>query len=184
MPSNVSGILNPTNSIVDDIDLDTILAEYVKIASGLPDGMVRPTYQPVTPKMPEFGVDWAAVGVKSEVNDADPAITHYPDGDGYSELMRTELIEVSASFYGTNAKQLCSKLRDSFHIGQNHWWFNQYSMTLRDCGNIVPSHDFHNNQWHKRYDLTFRLNRCIIRRYEILNLLSATVDFNGEEINA
>lgn len=175
--SSTGGYLAPAVATppAEDEALDNLLQELVAGVSGLTGNLVRPRWQPTVPKQPESTVNWCALGITVQNNDAGPAIQHDPAGDGQDEYQRHQDIELLCTFYGPAAKGYAQRLADGLAIPQNREQLGINDMAFVSAGEIRAAPDFINQQWVRRYDLTVQLRRKITRTYAVLNLLSAQV---------
>lgn len=181
--SATGGYLTPAAATPpeEDLELDRLLVEMVRGISGLPDGMVRPRWQPTTPKQPANpDENWCAVGITAQTPDASPAITHDPAGDGRDVYWRHQDIELLCTFYGSQAKMRAQALADGVGIPQNREALGRHEMTVVGTGPIRPVPDLVNNVWVRRYDLVVFLRRKISRSYSVLNLLRAATTTRTE----
>lgn len=187
--SATGGYLAPAVSTppTEDRDLDRQIQQLVVGITGLNGTLVRPRWQPQNqlPKLPEATVNWCAIGVVSITPDANAAIVHRsPAGsDGYDEMQRHEIIEILCSFYGPAGQGYAALLRDGLSIAQNREALFLENMGLYDTGQIVTAPDLMNQQWIRRYDLTVRLRRQVVRTYPVENLLSAVGTIHTESLN-
>jgi hypothetical protein len=53
-------------------------------------------------------------------------------------------------------------------------------MGVVDAGSIVPAPELVNQQWIRRFDLSMRIRRRIVRTYQVLSVLSAQASANSE----
>lgn len=181
--SSTGGYLLPTNSVIDDAELDDIFLELIVGLTGLDADLVRPRWQPVTPKMPELDINWCAIGVKDDQQDDNPSIDHQPDFNedlGRDELSRQETIRVLASFYGPNAKGYAKIARDGLYIAQNRETLHNQGVVFVSCGNIVAVPFLRNEQWIRGYDMEIKFRRTVTRNYDIYNLLTADITIYNE----
>jgi hypothetical protein len=175
--SSTGGVLLPSSPAPQsDADLDAIIQSMVVSLTGLQGSLVRPRWQPVTPKMPEVNVNWCAIGVTGILPDANSAIIHNSDGLGSDTLYRHELISVLASFYGPAAQHYASQCRDGLWLPQNNSMLRQYNMGFIDAGPIRVVPELINHQWRRRYDFSITLRRQVVRTYSVLNLDSANIE--------
>ena len=156
-----------------DVDLDAVFQKAIVGITGLEGKYVRPRWQPSPPKQPAADVNWCAIGVTQQVQDANAYIDHIGFGEGYDNLIRHEEIELMCTFYGTRAQRYASIARDGFNILQNIEELKKSNIVFVDAGDIRAVPELFNQQWIRRYDLTFRFRRQITRSYDTLNLLSA-----------
>lgn len=182
--SATGGPLSPAvvSPPIEDDELDNLLQVLVVGVTGLPGLMVRPRWQPTVPKQPEPGMDWCALGITVQTNDAGPAFQHDPSGDGSDIYIRHQDIEVLCSFYGPGAKGNAQRLADGMAIPQNSDQLGAYDAKFVSVSEIRAAPDFVNQQWVRRYDMTLNLRRKITRAYPVLNLLSATVQHTTDSV--
>ncbi|SCB10282.1 phage neck terminator protein [Cupriavidus alkaliphilus] len=181
--SATGGYLAPTAPVPPEDDaLDNLLQELVAGVTGLPGNLVRPRWQPTVPKQPEPSVNWCALGIPEQENDAGPAIQHDPAGEGHDEYQRHQDIRLLCTFYGPAAKGYAQRLADGLSIPQNREQLRLNDMAFVSVGEIRAAPDFVNQQWVRRYDLTVLLRRKITRTYPVLNLLSAQVSTETDSV--
>ena len=143
--------------------------------TGLPGELVRPRWQPTTPKQPEPHVDWCGMGVTEQANDAGPAIQHDPAGDGRDHYERHQALQVLCSFYGPNAKRYAQMLGDGLAMPQNQEPLNPYAIRFIEAGPLRGTSELVNQQWVRRFDVALSFRRKIARTYPVLNLREAAV---------
>jgi hypothetical protein len=184
--SSVAGYLQPVGiAPPEDAALDAIFQQMIVGLTGMPGNMVRPRWQTTVPKQPEPNVNWCAVGVMDIEPDPNP-YEHLND-DGSESFIRHEILPVLCSFYGPSAMSNAAQARDGIYVSQNNAMLDQHEMGLVEASRIIPAPELLNQQWVRRYDLTIRIRRRIVRTYQILSVLSAqaTVDSDPrtEQIN-
>ncbi len=70
--------------------------------------------------MPDFGIDWAAIGPGRRKRDAFAAIVHGGSGDAStSTVIRNREMEIQCSFYGPNAEANSELLAMGLEVPQN-----------------------------------------------------------------
>ncbi|MCA7083392.1 hypothetical protein K7G19_07235 [Cupriavidus sp. DB3] len=182
--SSTGGYLAPVAASppLEDDALDDLLQEMVAGITGLPPTMVRPRWQPTVPKQPEPSVNWCALGITTQENDASPAIQHDPTGDGSDVYQRHQDIELLCTFYGPAAKGYAQRLLDGLAIPQNSEQLGLNDMKFVSVGTIRAAPDLVNQQRIRRYDVTVALRRKITRTYPVLNLLSAQVKTETDSV--
>lgn len=184
MSNNTSterGWLTPTSSdTVYDEELDRLLSQWVRNVSGLPEGMVRPRWQKDQPALLPVDTHWCAFGIIGWPIDNSPAFTHQTDGG--AQLWRHETFECMASFYGPAGMKFASQFRDGISIAQNNAELNTLDLSLGDYSGLTPFPELLNQQWVRRYDMTVRLRRKVIREYGIKSLVDAPVIYFGEKL--
>jgi hypothetical protein len=175
--SSIAGYLQPTGAAPpEDAGLDSIFQKLIIGLTGLPGNMVRPRWQSTVPKQPEPATNWCAVGVTGIEHDANSYEQLNPAGN--ETFIRHEIISVLCSFYGANALNFASQARDGMYVQQNNSTLDQFEMGLVEVGSIVTAPALINQQWVRRFDLSMRIRRRVVRTYPILTILSAqaTVD--------
>ncbi|SAL25758.1 phage neck terminator protein [Caballeronia telluris] len=182
--SSTGGYLQPVvaSPPIEDAALDAIFQQMIVGLTGIPGAMVRPRWQPVTPKMPEPNQNWCAIGVTEIEQDARPAFVHVPDTDGTDKLYRHEILTLLASFYGPSAMQYAAQARDGIYVEQNHGMLTLNSMGLVDVGKMTAAPELINQQWLRRFDLSFRVRRQVVRTYSVLNVLSSDSTLNTDTV--
>lgn len=181
--SSTGGYLSPAAATPpeEDLELDRLLSQMVRGISGLPEGAVRPRWQPTTPKQPPSpDENWCAIGISDQTPDASPAILHDPAGDGRDIYWRHQDIELLCTFYGAQAKMRAQALADGVGIPQNREALGLREMAVIGTGPIRAVPELVNNVWVRRYDLIIFLRRKISRTYSVLNLLSAETTTHTE----
>jgi hypothetical protein len=172
--SSTAGYLQPVGtSPPEDADLDAIFQKLIVGITGLPGNMVRPRWQPTLPKQPEPATNWCAIGVTDIEHDANSYEQHNPAGDGSDTFIRHEILSVLCSFYGVNALNYAAQARDGMYVAQNNSTLDQFEMGLVEVGSIRTAPELINQQWVRRFDLSMRIRRRIVRTYPILTILSA-----------
>jgi len=174
--SATGGYLAPVGAVpADDLDLDVLLQGAVAGITGLPGEMVRPRWQPVTPRQPEPNENWCAIGIASEQPENTPSIEHDP-GSGTSTLKRHPVFEVLASFYGPAAGRYAATLRDGLYIPQNREPLRAAGVAVVSIGDAISAPDLVNQQWVRRRDVRITLRRVTVRTYPgTLTISSAEV---------
>lgn len=177
--STSAGYLTPTSTGPDyDEALERELSRWVRAVSGLPAGMVKPRWMPEQSAQPPSTADWCAFGITDIDRDASPAFVQ--QGDDSSELWRHEVIECLASFYGPGGQRIATQFSDGVSVNQNNETLNASNLSLYDISRLTPAPELINSQWVRRYDLTVRLRRKVIREYGIKSLAEAPVTFFGD----
>ncbi|WP_343724936.1 phage neck terminator protein [Herbaspirillum huttiense] len=179
--SSTGGYLTPVGAQpLDDAALDLVLQGYVVGVTGMQGAMVRPRWQPTVPKQPPADTNWCAIGVQDTDREAVASIQHNPAGDGSDTLRRNEVLTILASFYGPGAKGLATLFADGIQIAQNQEAIAAQGLQFMDSEQILTAPELVNEQWIRRYDLSFRLRRQVVRTYAVLNVESAQVTVKEE----
>lgn len=175
--SATGGYLLPVDTAlpIDDEQLEAVFQSLVVGLTAIPGALVRPRWQPVTPIQPEPSVNWCALGVTVQDNDAGPAITHSAAGQGSDTYQRHQRIEVLCTFYGPRGKHYAQLLADGLAMPQNQEPLTPFGIRFIDAGPVRTVSTFVNQGAIRRYDVTLTFRRKITRSYPVLNLLSATV---------
>lgn len=177
--STQAGYLTPIAPGPDyDEELERALNRWVLGITGLPAGNVRPRWTPTQPPLMPADVDWCAVGISGFGGDANPAFANQTDES--TELWRHEVTECLASFYGPHSQRLVTIFRDGLALTQNNDELKAIGLSLGSIGDVIPFPELINNQWVRRYDITVRLRRKVVREYGIKSIAEAPVQFFGE----
>jgi hypothetical protein len=177
--SSTGGYLQPTGTPPpEDAVLDAIFQQMIVGLTGLPGNMVRPRWQPTVPKQPEPNVNWCAVGMMDIEPDANPY--EQQNADGSYSFIRHEILPVLCSFYGPTAMSYAAQARDGIYVSQNNAMLDQHEMGLVEASRITPAPALINQQWVRRFDLTIRIRRRVVRTYQILTVLSAQATAKSE----
>lgn len=180
--SSAAGFLPPLNTEVEDDALMNLLQEMVVGITGVQGNLVFPRWQPEPPPLPAFGTDWGALGVTSRRADTFAAEIHYPDnaGDGgHTIVTRHEELDVLVSFYGPHCNSNMANLREGLQLWQNRYTLRANNIGLIGTGDFTRAPELIRQRWLDRVDMVVNLRRQIIRRYAVLDLLSAQVNVKG-----
>lgn len=173
--------LLPTGTApLEDDDLDNYLQVWVAAVCGLPPQMVRPRWQPEPANIPNFGVDWCALGVTVEESDTFAAEVYDPTTQGV-DILRHQKVTCLTSFYGPNAGKFISTFRDGIQLAQNREYLSLSSMGLVDSGDVTTVPELVKERWLKRKDLPFVLRRQLVREYAVPTLVAADGAINNEK---
>ena len=152
--------------------------------------LVRPRWQQRPPIPPTITTDWCAVGISSRVGDSfavewhasinydnpdvhyDNPTIHY-DMPDFNVVQRGELLTVLCSFYGPNADNNASLLREGLSLAQNREGLQLQNMGYINCSEVTPVPSLTNEQWWYRADMSFTVKRLVTRYYPVLEILSA-----------
>jgi len=176
--STSPGYLTPVSSPqAYDEALERELSRWVRALSGLPGELVRPRWTAVQAAMPEAGMNWCGFGITDFSHDDSPAFIQADEG---AQMWRHEVIECMASFYGPGGQQIATVFRDGLQIPQNNDELSRVGLSFQDASPLIPFPELINNQWVRRYDITVRLRRKVIREYGVKSLVDAPVSDIGD----
>ena len=175
----MSYVLTIPAAPAEDADLDAVLQGMVVGVTGLDGSLVRPRWQAISPKQPEPGTDWCAIGVLESTPDAGPVIQHV-SGPGITDpsadlSMRHEEMTVLATFYGPHAKAYAGVLRDGLGIPQNNEPIKAAGLYFIEAQAQRRAPELINQQWVNRWDQPLRFRRQVQRVYAVPNILLADV---------
>jgi hypothetical protein len=164
----------PLMPILEGTSLENYIQQFVAGISGLDGTMVRPRWQPEPPNIPDFGVNWAAVGImRHRPIGTYPAVIHHPEGDGYDEMQRHEELDILVSFYGASANEYANNLHNGLMIWQNFSVLRLVSMALVEVSEGTHNPELIRERWWDRVDKPMILRRLIRRTYPVLNLVES-----------
>lgn len=173
MPNNSStgGYLDPSGNPLEDDALTDFLQAVIAGVSGMAGANIRPRWQPKSPNLPDYGTDWAAIGITEQTPDTFAYVLHTPDvGD---KVVRSEIIQMLVSFYGPHAGNYSNILSMGFQVDQNREVLLLAGMGLIEVQPPRTVPEVIKGQWWNRVDQLVRFRRAITRTYPILNLLTA-----------
>ncbi|HAK35614.1 MAG TPA: hypothetical protein DCM44_13975 [Pantoea sp.] len=177
--STSAGYLTPVSAPqAYDETLERELSQWVRALSGLPAGMVRPRWTATQAAIPAADVDWCGFGIIGFTADDGPAFVRQTDDS--NQLWRHEVIETLASFYGPHSQSIATLFRDGLTIEQNNETLKQNELSLADYSELTAFPELINNQWVRRYDITVRLRRKIIRTYGVRSIITPNVTITGD----
>ena len=177
--STAAGYLTPVSAPqAYDEALERELSQWARALSGLAPGMVRPRWTATQAALPAADVNWCGFGIIGFTADNAPAFVRQTD-DG-NQLWRHEVIETLASFYGPQSQSIATLFRDGLTVEQNNETLKTNELSLADYSELTAFPELINNQWVRRYDITVRLRRKVIRDYGIKSLVDAPVTFFGD----
>ena len=157
---------------LNDTTLHRFLAQVVSGITGMPPTLVFPRWQPEPPNQPDFNADWAAVGQISRTREPFAAVLHTTPNTGapYDTVIRNEILDVLASFYGPNAEANDELFSMGLSLAQNREVFFLNGFGLVEVGEslIVPA--LIKNRWMAGVDTHFRLRRQQQYQYGVSNL--------------
>lgn len=184
MPGNTSatgGALFPTSQPpLNDQALEDFFQAWVVALTQYPAADVRPSWQINPPNIPLNDVDWCSFKVSVSSADTFAVNLQYPDGQGYNQLRRHQVLTVRFSFWGPNASSFADLLRDGGAIPQNLEVFQLNNMGLIGFDDQVTAPEIVKNLWYRRVDMEMRVKRQIVRDYQVLTLEAAQVVLDNE----
>lgn len=172
------GYAHPGPSTSSGLTLTQFIQTVLVGMSGLDPRLVRPKWQEAPPKQPDLSVNWLAYAI----------INNTPDANGYSGTMpdnsfvyqRHEELEVGCSFYGPDAMDFASLVRDGFQIQPNLAALQMAKMGFKEVGPARPVPDLINERWINRIEMSVFIRREVVRTYPILTILSASGTIHGQ----
>ncbi len=182
----------PAPLVMDDNQLIVFFQQlFVGIVGTIPGNEFYPRWQPDVANLPEFGENFASLGIES----GDPPLFSYqvhvpavaatetsPGFPAYNVYQAHEELEILVSFYGPLAKANAAILRDGLQVSQNRESLLLAGMGVVGTGRIVTVPALVKTRWLRRYDLPVTIRREIVRWYPILDVASAciAIDVDGQ----
>ncbi len=177
--SEQAGYLAPlSDSPAYDETLEREISRWIRAVSGLPDGKVFPRWTDPQPEIPPLGTNWAAFGITSIQEDANPASVS--NGDESDQQWQHETIVIIVCFYGPGGQAIATRFRDGLRVAQNNAELNRTTLSYADNSRIVSAPELINKQWQRRYDINVTLRRKVVREYGIKRLVDAPVTYFGD----
>lgn len=172
--SALGGYLTPsaTSGFPSSLNLNQFIQTVIVGLTGLDGKLVRPKWQIAPPKNPDIGVNWIAFGINTNAADAHSFVGM--DANGITKSQRHEGLEIGCSFYGPDALEYASILRDGFEIQQNLEAMRSANMGFTGASAIQNIPELVGERFVGRSEMTISLKREVQRTYSVLSLLSAT----------
>jgi hypothetical protein len=179
--SATGGILLPTGAPpANDVELQDFLQSWIVGITGILSKNVMPRWQKEPPNIPGENVDWLSFGIVRREAETFAAEIHISAGDGSDEIRRHEILHILVSFYGPNADNNLSILREGMQVGQNREPLGLAGMGIVGCEDSTTIPEMIKERWMYRVDLPFSIRRQIVRTYPILNILSSKTTIDNE----
>lgn len=176
--STTPGYLTPTGSgPAYDVELERLISRWIRGLTGMDTKRVFPRWTDPQIQIPKNGTTWCAFGITGVEEDAYPA---YIQADENAEQWSHETIEILCCFYGPQGMSTATQFRNGLFVAQNNDELKSIGLAFLDCGRIFNLPELINNQWVRRYDMTVRLRRKVVREYGIKSLVDAPVIYFGE----
>jgi len=181
------GYVSPslTNGELNDLLLRRLLNLLVSgIVTEIKPENVRPRWQPDPANQPGFDIDWAAIGVLRKTRDAMTAEIHISDTQ--SQVYRSQILEILASFYGPNAEANSEVFAMGLGLAQNREQIFLNGFGLIDVNESVNVPFLvKGTRWLSGWDVGFRMRRQQIYTFDVPSLAKAvgtiTTDY-GEQV--
>lgn len=174
--SSTGGYLQPSPqfpTLPGPLTLNQFLQSVLVGISGLPGDMVRPKFQVEPPKQPDIFTNWLAFAPVDNAPDANAFVGSVLDGpDTVNITQRMSKLEVQCGFYGPASLEYADLTRDGFQIPQNLASLTQAGMGFVGSNNAKRVPDLVNERWVDRWEISFFINRQVLRAYPILPFLS------------
>lgn len=163
---------------LNGVALATYIQNWIVGLTGLPGDMVRPSFQPEPPNIPNAGTVWCAFTIAKRSSEDWPGIWHQtiPASGGnpqidYDELQRPEELEVLLSFYDLGFSGLADAyaelMRDGAIIPQNLEYLTNEYYGLGSVGQLQPVPVILKTRWLYRVDLPLMIRRIVARQYPV-----------------
>jgi hypothetical protein len=180
--SSTGGPLLPlAGDPLEDDALDDFLQGFIVGITGMPGVAVWPRWQPEPPNIPEWGVDWAAVGVSMREGDTYAVEEH--ESDGVTIVTRHETLDITTTFYGPNCQRNAALLRDGLGLAQNREPLFRNGMGLVGVGQLQRGGDLVKNRWMQTSELPWSIRRIINRTYPIRDIVALDLTVQTEAVS-
>lgn len=173
--SATGGYLLPTDSILEDAELEDFFHAYICGITGMEKTLVRPAFQAEPPAIPDKADKWIAFHFDDVDSDLSPVI------EG-GVMKKHEIFSLVCSCYSISqsggARSLAKRIRDNILIPQNNEALKAKGIGIYDIGSPIPVPVMNKMVWQYRVDQTISMRRCIIRNYNIETIESAEIQLN------
>ena len=176
--SATGGYLQATTLTGSDVDFRRAIHGFIVGLTGLPPELVRPSWQPNPPPMPDQGVNWCGYGQLSSEAEGFPELTYY-DADSHIQT-RYENVIFNISFYGPQCLEKMKAFRDAMLISQNLDPLFDVGIALFNSSGIVHAPELVGNQYMDRSDIQLTFNKKMQRLYAIKTIVSGEIQFNTD----
>lgn len=170
----------PTPAPLEGEALQDFFHDWFAGITSLPANMVRPRWQVEPTNLPQNNVTWMAFGTPRLESDTFASEQHYPEGDGYNQIRRHQVLSILVSVYGPEADSVVGLLREGVQVSQNREVLTLNSMGLVETGDTITVPELVKDKWYYRVDMTVKVRRQIVRNYAVNSLTSSQSELNNE----
>jgi hypothetical protein len=179
--SSTGGPLLPmAGDPLEDDALDDFLQGFVVGITGMAGTLIYPRYQDEPPNLPDWGIDWAAIGVVQRTGDTYAVEEHASDGVSY--VTRHETLDIACTFYGPHCQTNAARLRDGLGLAQNRELLMANGMGLVSVADLQRGGDLVKMRWLQTSELPFAIRRIVVRSYDIRDVVSLDATVQTEDL--
>lgn len=169
---------NPLPAPLEDNALVDALQATVVGITGLSAKLVRPRWQPEPPNMPDYSIDWCAIG-PTEYNDELYVFEEQVNANTRA-IERSQEFTVLASFYGPHAQSYMGRFKDGVMLEYNRLDLGALGVKLKEVQRSRNVPALFKEKWVPRIDLPTVWTRRIRREYTLNNIEVANIDLDNE----
>lgn len=169
---------NPLPAPLEDNALVDAIQATVAGVTGLSGKLVRPRWQPEPPNMPDYSIDWCAVG-PTEYND-DVYVYEEQVNATTRAVERSQEFITLASFYGPHCQSFMGRLKDGIMLEANRFALGALGVKLKEVQRSREVPALFKEIWVRRIDLPIVWTRRIRREYTLNQIEVANIDLDNE----